>query len=205
MHFLEHVEVRGRISCCLFLPSLWFLGLNPGDQASKESADAFWAVTPVYQGYHIWLWFQASGSYMVYMAFAKFQSNIFVIIYIFSHSRSGKYYKRWDMSECMYFTHMDLLPAYTCLCTICMLVACGGQRKVSDALELESQRMGGLVWVLEIISGFTGRSGTTRSHWAIFPAIYLFIFKLILLYDYFNCMYVSVHMCLVAMGARRRH
>jgi hypothetical protein len=139
---------------------------------------------------------------MVLVAFAKFQMNTFVITYALSHSRSV------NLVQGRIFENLCLLCKWIfcrhkCLCTMCMLVACGGQRKLSDALELESQSGEAPVWVLQIISGFTGGSVTTLSYWAIFPAIYYL--KLILLYECFNCMYVCVHGCLVAMGARRGH
>lgn len=71
----------------------------------------------------------------------------------------------------LYISHAWTFCLHICLCTMCMPIARGGHKMVSDALELELQN---------VVIHYVGVKNWTRvlwkssKHWASFLAIYLF-------------------------------
>lgn len=59
--------------------------------------------------------------------------------------------------------YMNVLHTYVCVCPMYMPVAHGGQKRISDCLELELQTIANCLWVLGIKSLSSKRTSAFNS------------------------------------------
>lgn len=75
----------------------------------------------------------------------------------------------------IYFCVYGCIACMNVLCTVCMLGAYGSQKKELDLLELGSQKVLNIVWVLIIKTRSSGRVTSDGSCRIILPAIHSFL------------------------------